>query len=204
MKDQVSFPAESMKFSLIYHNYNGTDLDYTMFNNVTVQLEGEEFVTPIEPTEDGYFTNPDSIVLRKGEDMYYKFIFSAENPDNEIAIANSIPIYGIRGSKYFGRVDSIDNLDLTQLTRVISDYKWDNLKAINLNIFGGDFNKFIYLYPSAWGELNEIYSGGLSYYRKDNSRATFIKTSVTIDNTEFNAYIYRNINGDEADNVTFE
>lgn len=203
MNGQVAFPTGALEFELIYHNYDGTDITYEHFSKVTFQIDGEEWIDIITPNEDGYFTNPTAIVLRSGEDMRYSLIFGATYDYNKIEIKDTIDISGIRGSKYHGRIDDIQNINLASLTRE-TEYDWESLKSIKLNIPEGNFNKFVYLYPSAWGELSEIYSGGLSYYRQGSSRATFSKTTITFNETEFNAYIYRNENGEEADNVIFD
>lgn len=207
--DTRVFEVDSLEFSLIYHDYSEGDIT-TGFEEVTMAI-GDEPETVIEPNQDGYYTNPMSIILPQGRDLEIPITVSVTY--NGTKKYEVFELYGICESRYYGRVRDIENeIDLTELVkedyslRRDETYTWGALKSKSgLTIDScSDLGYFVILYPSAWGELSKISSDDLIYYtgqRDTLGISTFTKKTITLNDTNFLCYYYRNENRDEANNV---
>lgn len=203
--DTRVFAVDALEFELVYHHYDGTtptDLD-----SVTIEVAGLPGIE-ILPNESGYYTNPVSISLTRGQTLEIPITFNVTR--GEIVKSASISLYGLEESRYYGRVNSNNILNTVGLVKD-SEYVWGHLaqkSQINIPSTLADDDKkyFAYLYPSSWGNLQRIESGAYNYYtpeRDSQGTSTFTKTTTTIGEIEFNVYLYRNENIDEAINVNF-
>lgn len=197
-KDLKSFEAGSLEFEITYHKFTGEDLT-TGFDSVKIAIGDEPFIETT-PNENGYYTNPFSIILTEGEDLDIPITFAVTV--DSIEKLGEIDLHGLRESRYFGRVDNPEQFELTEL---IEDdkYTWGNLKhRENLKIPGDEIlNYFICIYPESWGDLEYIRSNNLIYYTKKRDslgKSTFTKKEITIDGINFIMYTYRTVNGEEA------
>lgn len=197
------FEAESIEFEVIYHDYSDGDVTEN-FDQVTIAI-GEEPETEIVPNENGYYTNPMSIILPENRDIEVPIIVSVTYKGTRKY--GVLDFYGLCEFRYTGRVeDPEEEIDLSTL-EADQTYIWEALKTkTNLNIEPGDKGYFVCIYPEAWGELSKIYSQDLIYYtgrRDELGISTFTKKTITIDDTNFLCYYYRNENREEANNVNF-
>ena len=197
-RDIRSFEAGSLEFEITYHKFTGEDLT-SGFDTVKMAIGDEPFIE-VTPNENGYYTNPSSIILTEGEDLDIPVTFAVTV--NDIEKLGEIDLHGLSESRYFGRIDDPEQINLPDLTED-NKYAWGNLKhRENLEISGeGTLSYFVCIYPSSWGDLEYIRSNNLIYYTKKRDslgKSTFTRKEIIIDDINFVMYIYRTVNGEEA------